>query len=120
MRLVRSAGITRGASRQCIEQNTFPHKFLKPTGDGKEGEEEEADKCTICLSEFEVDEDVRRLPCMHLFHVECVDQWLSQNKRCPICRLVVVVVYQCTIIYVMVSLKELKLFYSKVHAVLEY
>jgi HRD ubiquitin ligase complex, ER membrane component len=23
---------------------------------------------------------------MHLFHVECVDQWLSSNKRCPICR----------------------------------
>ena len=23
---------------------------------------------------------------MHLFHVPCVDQWLSLNKRCPICR----------------------------------
>lgn len=23
---------------------------------------------------------------MHLFHVECVDQWLVWNKRCPICR----------------------------------
>ena len=34
----------------------------------------------------QVEEDVRRLPCMHLFHVECVDQWLGQNKRCPICR----------------------------------
>jgi len=88
MRLVRSVGITRGASRQCIEQNTFPHKFLKRSGNTEEGEEdeEEGDKCTICLSEFEVEEDVRRLPCMHLFHVECVDQWLSQNKRCPICR----------------------------------
>lgn len=28
----------------------------------------------------------RRLPCMHLFHTACVDQWLSSNKRCPICR----------------------------------
>ena len=81
-------GMTRGATRSCIERNTFPHKFTKreaAAGEAEE-EEEEADKCTICLSEFEAEEDVRRLPCMHLFHVECVDQWLGQNKRCPICR----------------------------------
>ena len=30
--------------------------------------------------------DCRRLPCMHLFHIECVDQWLATNKKCPICR----------------------------------
>ena len=30
---------------------------------------------------------VRRLPCMHLFHIECVDRWLTQSKRCPICRI---------------------------------
>lgn len=101
MRLLeaRRAGgsMNRGASRTCIERNTLPHKFTKrtPTNteeqegqEQKEEEEEEADKCTICLSEFEVDEDVRRLPCFHLFHVECVDQWLGQNKRCPICRYV--------------------------------
>jgi hypothetical protein len=23
---------------------------------------------------------------MHLFHTQCVDQWLTTNKRCPICR----------------------------------
>lgn len=79
----RSAGMTRGASRQCIERNTFPHKFTKRSAQPEDDdeEEEEADKCTICLSEFELEEDVRRLPCMHLFHVECVDQWLSQKDR---------------------------------------
>ena len=50
------------------------------------GEENDFEKCTICLSDFGEEEDVRRLPCMHLFHIECVDQWLPTNKRCPICR----------------------------------
>lgn len=76
--------INRGASQSIIERNTFPHKYKRiklstPDDDCTE-------KCTICLSEFEDNEDVRRLPCMHLFHVECVDQWLTTNKRCPICR----------------------------------
>ncbi len=36
----------RGASKSCIERNTFPHKFKKMRGDGGE---EDVDKCTICL-----------------------------------------------------------------------
>lgn len=52
-------------------------------------EDEELDtdeKCTICLSMLEDGEDVRRLPCMHLFHQGCVDQWLATSRKCPICR----------------------------------
>ncbi|XP_013921999.1 PREDICTED: RING finger protein 165-like [Thamnophis sirtalis] len=53
----------------------------------EEGEESDTDeKCTICLSMLEDGEDVRRLPCMHLFHQVCVDQWLANSKKCPICR----------------------------------
>jgi len=48
------------------------------------GEEE---KCPVCLSEFENDERVRCLPCTHLFHMDCIDRWLSVNKKCPVCRL---------------------------------
>lgn len=78
----RSNNMNRGASQDTIERFTFPHKYKKV----KQESDEEGDKCTICLSEFEDSEDVRRLPCMHLFHKACVDQWLSSNKRCPICR----------------------------------
>ncbi|CAB1318864.1 unnamed protein product, partial [Coregonus sp. 'balchen'] len=54
---------------------------------GEEGEETDVDeKCTICLSMLEEAEDVRRLPCMHLFHQGCVDQWLATSRKCPICR----------------------------------
>ncbi|XP_005103544.1 nascent polypeptide-associated complex subunit alpha, muscle-specific form isoform X2 [Aplysia californica] len=79
-----------GATQETIERNTLPHKYRKV--ESSSGDKEEADnnnhqeKCTICLCEFEANEDVRRLPCMHLFHSDCVDQWLSTNKKCPICR----------------------------------
>ncbi|XP_045778846.1 E3 ubiquitin-protein ligase Arkadia isoform X1 [Maniola jurtina] len=70
----------RGASRAVIERNTYRHAYARPAPHHQD------EKCTICLSIFEVDSDCRRLPCMHLFHMECVDQWLSTNKHCPICR----------------------------------
>lgn len=81
----RLAQMNRGASQDTIERYTFPHKY-KQVKRSTDDTEDNTEKCTICLSEFEDDEDVRRLPCMHLFHIECVDQWLATNKRCPICR----------------------------------
>ncbi|GIY21288.1 hypothetical protein CDAR_164811 [Caerostris darwini] len=80
----RRMGMNRGASQSTIERNTLPHKYKKIMKCTEN--EDNLEKCTICLCEFEDDEDVRRLPCMHLFHIECVDQWLTTNKRCPICR----------------------------------
>lgn len=47
---------------------------------------EEADKCPICLDEFEDDTEVKRLPCSHLFCAPCVSQWLQVNKECPCCK----------------------------------
>lgn len=86
----RLGSVSRGAVQTTIERFTFPHKYKKRKPlQLKIGEEEETDvdeKCTICLSMLEDGEDVRRLPCMHLFHQGCVDQWLATSRKCPICR----------------------------------
>lgn len=49
--------IIKGASPAVIERNTFPHKYKKIP---RSVEIEDAiEKCTICLCEFEDNEDVR-------------------------------------------------------------
>uniref|UniRef100_A0A914Y003 RING-type domain-containing protein n=1 Tax=Panagrolaimus superbus TaxID=310955 RepID=A0A914Y003_9BILA len=48
--------------------------------------EEETERCTVCLSDFETGDEVRTLNCSHIFHTECIDRWLIYNKKCPICR----------------------------------
>mmetsp|Transcript_12630 Transcript_12630/g.35514 ORF Transcript_12630/g.35514 Transcript_12630/m.35514 type:complete len:92 (-) Transcript_12630:189-464(-) len=44
------------------------------------------DSCTVCLGDFEGEDIVRRLPCQHLFHTNCVDIWLESTGTCPTCR----------------------------------
>ncbi|KAM1359781.1 E3 ubiquitin-protein ligase At1g63170-like isoform X1 [Malus sylvestris] len=42
--------------------------------------------CCICLAKYADDDELRELPCLHVFHVECVDKWLKINASCPLCK----------------------------------
>ncbi|CAF0890677.1 unnamed protein product [Rotaria sp. Silwood1] len=44
------------------------------------------EKCPICLTEFNDQEIINKLHCTHLFHLECISTWLSENDSCPTCR----------------------------------
>lgn len=41
--------------------------------------------CRICLESYQQDEDIKILPCMHQYHSDCIDHWLSIHRKCPIC-----------------------------------
>jgi hypothetical protein len=47
-------------------------------------------KCLVCQFSYETKECLRRLPCGHCFHTECVDQWLMAKDCCPYCRQAIV------------------------------
>ncbi|MED6124541.1 hypothetical protein PIB30_059903 [Stylosanthes scabra] len=42
--------------------------------------------CCICLAKYENNDELRELPCSHLFHKDCVDKWLKINALCPLCK----------------------------------
>lgn len=42
--------------------------------------------CMICLSDFALGDDCRRLPCNHVFHGSCCLEWLRRCTDCPICK----------------------------------
>ena len=44
--------------------------------------------CPICLETLVAQSVVRVLPCggKHVFHGECIDQWLRLNAVCPMCK----------------------------------
>jgi hypothetical protein len=43
-------------------------------------------QCAICVEDFVVGDPVRNLPCTHLFHLSCVDRWLTMDTHCPLCK----------------------------------
>lgn len=45
-----------------------------------------AKSCTICLEDFEDGMKIRILPCFHRFMADCIDPWLVQQARCPVCK----------------------------------
>uniref|UniRef100_A0A0E0AZ22 RING-type E3 ubiquitin transferase n=1 Tax=Oryza glumipatula TaxID=40148 RepID=A0A0E0AZ22_9ORYZ len=44
-------------------------------------------QCGVCLGEFREGERLRQLPpCLHSFHIDCIDAWLATALTCPLCR----------------------------------
>ncbi|XP_071492466.1 RING finger protein 11-like [Diadema antillarum] len=54
-----------------------------PTGqyDGSK----KARECVICMLDFQLGDPIRLLPCMHIYHTKCIDDWLMRSFTCPSC-----------------------------------
>jgi hypothetical protein len=43
--------------------------------------------CSVCRDEYNENDSVRTLNCGHIFHSDCVDNWLTNHShKCPYCR----------------------------------
>ncbi|BFG36158.1 hypothetical protein CerSpe_224320 [Prunus speciosa] len=72
----RATTTTRNSSSSSAHHQLIP--IVKESKDGI---------CAVCLCEFKDGEAIRVLPeCMHLFHAECIDMWLSSHSNCLLCR----------------------------------
>lgn len=45
-------------------------------------------ECPICLEDFKLQEIIRLLPCMDIYHLKCIDSWLIKKGYCPKCNLI--------------------------------
>ncbi|WOH05008.1 hypothetical protein DCAR_0624420 [Daucus carota subsp. sativus] len=43
-------------------------------------------QCVICQEEYRDGEKVTCMPCLHMFHKDCITKWLLRSHLCPICK----------------------------------
>eukprot|EP00980_Cylindrotheca_fusiformis_P008374 scaffold1772_cov80-Cylindrotheca_fusiformis.AAC.2 len=49
----------------------------------------ENDECAICLQGYEADQTIctsSTTQCNHVFHQDCLEEWLKDHDNCPMCR----------------------------------
>ena len=88
-RLNPQSGVQLSNEEKCaIILSALPSYSFKPL-DKQEGETDDEytlrAQCQICLGDYEEGEEVRALPCMHVFHAPCVESWLHVRVQCPNC-----------------------------------
>ncbi|CAK87196.1 unnamed protein product (macronuclear) [Paramecium tetraurelia] len=42
--------------------------------------------CSVCLLEYQKQAICRFTPCHHIFHADCLEQWIMKHENCPLCR----------------------------------
>ena len=43
-------------------------------------------KCMICLDDINIGEKESTLPCLHIFHPDCLEKWIERKRLCPVCK----------------------------------
>ena len=79
--LEKEEGLLKG-DLKLLRVEEYNHEIMEKFKDKNE--------CAICCEEFKLKEKIRIMSCpgKHLFHVECIDKWLSTKKTCPTCNFV--------------------------------
>ena len=63
------------------ERNDIINSINSFAYSGKTGE-----NCAVCLSELLQKQQVKKLPCKHIFHPKCINSWMKQKLICPCCK----------------------------------
>ena len=42
--------------------------------------------CCICMDNFSCNQEVYWLSCKHIFHKDCLSEWIRYKPECPTCR----------------------------------
>ncbi len=90
-----------GSGMNTIELSSVPTMMpvstdSAPNSTVSQDEEDDDELCVICQDEVRAGDRVKVLACKHIYHADCLNQWLARNLACPMCMAPVPVVHVAT------------------------
>ncbi|KAK4774995.1 hypothetical protein SAY86_009930 [Trapa natans] len=79
-----STALTEEALSRCLKREYY-RKIISGTEAVVNVKKDDV-KCSICQEEYVDDDKVGRLQCKHMYHADCISQWLRLKNWCPICK----------------------------------
>jgi hypothetical protein len=79
-------GLVMGRGSSSRRSAHMPHCVATlPTG--TVGVAQLENECQVCFETYTIGETFRTLPCMHIYHRDCIDPWLlsKRDPTCPVC-----------------------------------
>ncbi|MCD7461040.1 RING finger protein 24 [Datura stramonium] len=58
------------------------HKYESPKSTCLESKEH----CCLCLVDYCDGEDLAKIDCGHVYHIDCIKEWIKLKNSCPICK----------------------------------
>ena len=65
----------------------LPNPFKLDSNEIKKLTQLSKENCLICQQKYKINSEVLYMPCLHLYHKECIIRWLINNDKCPTCKL---------------------------------
>ena len=75
--------LIRNNSRRVNNNVSLPETKL----DNISSLDSEKKRCLICLCDYIIGDKVINLPCIHMYHSECIKSWLNSHDSCPLCKI---------------------------------
>ena len=82
----KEADAGKGGKEEQKVADSSPTSLTSAGGGGAADAAVWKDTCSICLEPFRNGDLLKYLPCFHHMHCEELDQWLTVNASCPVCK----------------------------------
>ncbi len=70
------------ADKEVVKEKTYVEKISEMAKEFLDA----SPSCIICMEDYELQDEIRKLGCGHFYHHACIDTWLERSRICPYCR----------------------------------